>query len=252
MRSDILERESEIKEWIFENKTKAFMSRELHCKPLTLNSYLKKMGIVYKGNAGGKGLPKSKKSIPIDVYLDNQKTIASYRLKNRLIESGIKEAKCECCGLSKWLGREIPLELHHKDGQHYNNNIDNIILLCPNCHALTDFYRGRGKKNHKEKSSSPCIEVKPIDNKKHCVDCGAIIRKSSTRCKTCEAKRRASKSARPTREVLKSLIRNYSILHVGRMYKVSDNAIRKWCKYYGLPSQKYRISKYSDEEWSTI
>jgi bacterioferritin-associated ferredoxin len=50
---------------------------------------------------------------------------------------------CERCGESQWLGQPIPLEVHHEDGDSLNNEMDNLKLLCPNCHALTDNYRGR-------------------------------------------------------------------------------------------------------------
>ena len=62
----------------------------------------------------------------------------------RLIDDGIKEARCECCKLSEWMGKPIPLELHHKDGNHYNNDLSNLEILCPNCHAQTDNYSRRG------------------------------------------------------------------------------------------------------------
>jgi len=45
--------------------------------------------------------------------------------------------------MTEWLGRPIPLELHHIDGNRDNNVLENYQLLCPNCHALTDSYRGR-------------------------------------------------------------------------------------------------------------
>ena len=51
--------------------------------------------------------------------------------------------KCESCNLSEWLSEPIPLELEHKDGDNKNNIKDNLLLLCPNCHAKTKFYRGR-------------------------------------------------------------------------------------------------------------
>ena len=57
-------------------------------------------------------------------------------LKQKLIKDGIKEEKCELCGLSVWLNTRLPLELHHKDGNHYNNNLENLQILCPNCHAI--------------------------------------------------------------------------------------------------------------------
>ncbi len=51
--------------------------------------------------------------------------------------------KCECCGLSTWQDKEIPLEVHHINGNNRDNDVDNLLLLCPNCHALTDSYRGK-------------------------------------------------------------------------------------------------------------
>lgn len=71
------------------------------------------------------------------------KYVSTIHLKWRLLEEGIKEWKCERCQNTTWLGNKIPLELHHKDGDRNNNEIENLELLCPNCHALTDTYRGK-------------------------------------------------------------------------------------------------------------
>jgi 5-methylcytosine-specific restriction endonuclease McrA len=62
-----------------------------------------------------------------------------------------QECKCNTCGNDKWQDKDIPLELEHKDGNHFNNERSNLELLCPNCHALTDTWRGRNKKNQKPK-----------------------------------------------------------------------------------------------------
>lgn len=51
--------------------------------------------------------------------------------------------KCEKCGLTTWNGQEIPLEVHHLNGNNKDNDPSNLQLVCPNCHALTDFYRGK-------------------------------------------------------------------------------------------------------------
>jgi len=67
----------------------------------------------------------------------------SYKLKRRLFKAGLKNQKCENCDLVVWLGVEIPLELHHRDGDTSNNEIGNLQILCPNCHALTKNYRGK-------------------------------------------------------------------------------------------------------------
>lgn len=82
----------------------------------------------------------------LEEYLKESKDIQSNKVRIRLIEEGYKEHKCECCGLSEWLGKPIPLELHHKDGDRDNDVIENYSLLCPNCHALTDSYRGKNSK----------------------------------------------------------------------------------------------------------
>jgi hypothetical protein len=70
----------------------------------------------------------------------------TWRLKNRLLTDGLKQHRCERCRRKRWLGESIPLEIHHCDGDRRNNSLSNIELLCPNCHALTDNYRGRKKK----------------------------------------------------------------------------------------------------------
>jgi hypothetical protein len=64
-------------------------------------------------------------------------------LKSRILYE--QDCKCNRCGLKEWLGQDIPLELEHKDGNHHNNERDNLEILCPNCHALTDTWRGRNK-----------------------------------------------------------------------------------------------------------
>jgi 5-methylcytosine-specific restriction endonuclease McrA len=66
-------------------------------------------------------------------------------LKSRLINGGIKAARCEACGIDEWLGAALSLELHHMNGDGMDNRIENLQLLCPNCHSQTDTWGGRGK-----------------------------------------------------------------------------------------------------------
>ncbi|MGW3723662.1 HNH endonuclease [Streptomyces sp. NPDC000851] len=72
--------------------------------------------------------------------------IPSSRLKRAMQELGAEE-RCALCGIEAlWLGEPLPLEVDHIDGNWRNNRIENLRLLCPNCHSTTDSYRGRGKR----------------------------------------------------------------------------------------------------------
>ena len=84
---------------------------------------------------------------PINEILVIDSSFQSFKLKNRLLEGGIKQHICECCGLTHWQGLPIPLELHHINGNNRDNRLKNLKLLCPNCHAMTDSYRGRNKRS---------------------------------------------------------------------------------------------------------
>ena len=83
---------------------------------------------------------------PIEEYLKENSVVQSFRLKNRLLLEGLKEHKCECCGITEWNGKPAPLELDHINGNHHDNQLENLRILCPNCHAQTDTYRGKNKK----------------------------------------------------------------------------------------------------------
>jgi hypothetical protein len=224
MRKDIVNDKEKILNWIEENKSKAYICRELKCKPLTLDSHLKKMGILYKGNMGLKGkiAPNKKNS---EFYLINGSTITSFKLKNKLLEEGIKEEICECCGLNVWNGKKIPLELHHKDGNGHNNELNNLELLCPNCHAQTSTYRSRNcVKQIKEEKEKRIYKEK----KKHFCSCGKEIKRGSKNCQICDQIRQRKVKDRPNREDLFFQVSESSYEAVGRKYKVSGRTIKKW------------------------
>lgn len=65
------------------------------------------------------------------------------KLKDRLVEYGFREMKCEICGNIEWQGKPIPLQTHHINGNHKDNRVENLQILCPNCHAQTDNYCGK-------------------------------------------------------------------------------------------------------------
>lgn len=83
--------------------------------------------------------------MPYKEYIKSGK-VQSNKLRRKLLREGLKEYKCECCNNNQWNGLPIPLEVHHKDGDKTNNELSNLQVLCPNCHALTPTYRGKNIK----------------------------------------------------------------------------------------------------------
>jgi len=197
----------------------------------------------------------------------------SSNLKKRLLKEGTFEEKCSKCGLGTiWQEEPISLQLEHIDGDHYNNELNNLTILCPNCHSQTKTWCGRNsnksilkcvdcdkqikkgairckrcaaKKRHnnkKEKNEPPENELEEDeleeDETKKCSDCQEPISKNSTRCQSCASKQQTRKvHNRPSLDQLENdleELRTYTA--VGRKYEVSDNTIRKWIK-------GYRVSK---------
>ncbi len=94
-------------------------------------------------NVGLKFKPK-KELKDSDIFVEESKYKCSWRLRERyIIVTG--KSSCDCCGLSEWQGKPIPLEIHHMNGNNRDNRLSNLQLLCPNCHAQTEHYRGRAK-----------------------------------------------------------------------------------------------------------
>ena len=130
-----------VKKMISENKPKCEISKFLQIKQETLTKYLIKYNMDYKGNQNRKGFPHPEARIPLEKILNNEVVYHGNALKKRLIECGLKKEKCEICGINEWNGQKLSLELHHIDGNHYNNRLENLLILCPNCHSQTDGFR---------------------------------------------------------------------------------------------------------------
>jgi rubredoxin len=211
--------------------------------------------------------------------------MTTYKRKKWLISTGQKTHKCEECDLILWNNKPIPIELHHIDGDSSNNEISNLKILCPNCHAQTENYKSKNKKigNHGSNitdeqliesinssffltevlksfdikrspsirnrcnsliSNGKCslkvrgpkptiIKEKKSPKKYHCPDCGCEKTKSSNRCNNCRYIHTQSLK-KPEESILVREIKDMGYWKVGIKYDVSDNAVRKWIKSYGL------------------
>ena len=95
-----------------------------------------------KGKKGGY-LPRIPDSV---VFTQNSPYKCSNNLRNRLFVGGYKERKCEICGNTEWNGKPIPLQVHHVNGINTDNRLENLQILCPNCHAQTETYAGKNSK----------------------------------------------------------------------------------------------------------
>ena len=167
---------------------------------------------------------KAQKKMTVDEYLVEGSTIQSFKLKNKILAAGIKERRCECCKNTEWMGMPINLELHHKNGNPRDNRIENLEILCPNCHSYTDTYGGKNQKMNiaeKKKTEKP-VKMPVIETKKN--------------------KKKKLFDLTP-KKFLEDFEKAGSFVGVGKINGVSDNAIRKWCKRNGFPVSKNEINE---------
>lgn len=224
-----------------------------------------------------------------NLFIETEQPVKGGKLLQPLIK--IRGRQCQCCKNTKWLGLPINLQVHHIDGNRRNNKLDNLQLLCLNCHSYTNNF---GSKNIKHQvpiseevlaqtlSTSSSIRqaflklnmsdaganytrARKICEKynivfpekikikeKYCQKCGKPITLESQYCIECRSFLARKVIERPTREKLKELIRNEPFTKIAKQYNVSDKAIVKWCIAQNLPHKKKDIKLYSNQEWEKI
>jgi hypothetical protein len=125
-----------------ESMTMAAIKLKVHFN--TLKRVAEKFGC-YKPNKGLKGVKKPiNPKIQLKEILEGKHpTFQTYKLKMRLLKEGIFENECSICGLDSWLGNPLMIELDHIDGDSHNHKIDNLRMLCPNCHSQTQTFRSK-------------------------------------------------------------------------------------------------------------
>ena len=171
-----------------------------------------------------------------EILVKDSKFKSSNHLKEKLYKLGMKDRICEMCGQSEiWENKRMSLILDHINGDRFDNRIENLRIVCPNCNATLETHcRGTRKKVSKrtyKRKTDKCF-------------CGSEKRLDSKTCRKCrfvkpideniptKNKNRPRKVERPTYEKLISLIELNGYVKVGKMFGVSDNAVRKWIKMY--------------------
>lgn len=152
------------------------------------------------------------------------KRIKGNSLKEKLYRNGLKERKCEICGLTEWNGKEIILQLHHINGDNKDNRLENLQILCPNCHSQTDNFCNKNRKQY--------ATAQPL----FCKECGKELcyTNKTGLCKDCYHKL-YNQSKKPLKEIMIEDMKTHkSYSALARLYNVSSRTIEKWLIQYNI------------------
>ena len=131
--------------------------------PKTVRKKMDEFGVDYShftGKGWNKyGHPKFGNGVPLESSLCEHSSLSSANVKKRLFSHKIKENKCEKCGITEWLGSPIVCELHHINGDPTDNRIENLQILCPNCHSQTDNFRSRNRNKEVLSAQEEILDV---------------------------------------------------------------------------------------------
>ena len=154
-----------------------------------------------------------KNSYTDDEYFVENSRRSGPSTRKRLVSRGVKD-ECECGQGPVWNGQPLTLQIDHIDGNKFNNKIDNLRIICPNCHTQTKTYANNG--------------TRAVAQYNYC-ECGKQINKLSARCNSCESKTRIGKTLIefPPIEDIIAMVKETNWTKAAKEIGCSDNAIRK-------------------------
>tara|TARA_Y100000310_G_scaffold206005_1_gene206361 strand:- start:9210 stop:9938 length:729 start_codon:yes stop_codon:yes gene_type:complete len=165
--------------------------------------------------------------IPLEeILIENSSYSNTNNVKKRLLRKGLLVYECSVCKISTWIGKTLSLQLDHINGINNDHRIENLRLLCPNCHSQTPTFAGRNKQKGVPRTKQPTKQNSKPPNT--CVDCNKNISRYATRCKPCQGtKGNPTKIDWPDTSILRQMVEASNYTKVGKELGVSDNAIRK-------------------------
>ena len=169
--------------------------------------------------------------LPLKQVLVENSTYNRGALKRRLLSAGLKRPVCELCGQDEvWQGKRMSLVLDHINGTANDHRLENLRIVCPNCAATFETHCGRNLPRERKCAGCGQPFVPTTMQHRYCSQTcwGSAAQALSTGIARPETRR----VERPSPDQLKADLASMSVLAVGRKYGVSDNAIRKWLRWY--------------------